>query len=185
LLDDRLHNIDAVICGDFGHGLITPAAQTLLGASGKFLAVNTQINAANIRFHAISNYPRADYICINEGELRLDARNRVATLASLVGGLTEKLSCERIIVTRGSLGVEAFFGTEHVKSPSFATHVVDRTGSGDAVLALTAAAVAAGVPTEVVAFVANVIGAQKVLIVGNRTSIEKTATYKFVETLLK
>jgi rfaE bifunctional protein nucleotidyltransferase chain/domain len=185
LLDARLHNIDAVICGDFGHGLITPASKKLLGDSGKFLAVNTQINAANIRFHAISSYPRADYICINEGELRLDARNRVAPLSSLVAGLTEKLGCERIVVTRGSLGVEGYFGSEHVKSPSFATHVVDRTGSGDAVLALTAVAVAAGAPPEIVAFVANVIGAQKVLIVGNRSSIEKTATYKFVETLLK
>ena len=185
LLEERLQNADAVICGDFGHGLITPAAKTLLGTSGKFLAVNTQINAANIRFHAISSYPRADYVCINEGELRLDARNRIATLRSLVEGLTQKLLCDRVIVTRGSLGVEGYFGGERVVCPSFASRVVDRTGSGDAVLALTAALVASGAPPDVTAFVANVIGAQKVMIVGNRASVEKTATYKFVETLLK
>jgi rfaE bifunctional protein nucleotidyltransferase chain/domain len=185
LLEERLQNADAVICGDFGHGLITPAAKSLLGESGRFVAVNTQINAANVRFHAISSYPRADYICINEAELRLDARNRVATLRSLVDGLTQKLHCDRVLVTRGSLGVEGYFGGERVVSPAFATRVVDRTGSGDAVLAISAALVAAGAPPQVTAFIANVIGAQKVMIVGNRSSVEKTATYKFVETLLK
>jgi rfaE bifunctional protein nucleotidyltransferase chain/domain len=185
LLDARLGSADAVIAADFGHGLLTPAAKSILDKSGKFLAVNTQINAANIRFHAISSYPRADYICINEGELRLDARERVAPLGALVAELTRKLSCDRVLVTRGARGVEFFAGEEHVVSPSFATRVVDRVGSGDAVLALSAVCVAAGVPPPVVAFIANVIGAQKVQVVGNRTAIEKVATHKFIDALLK
>jgi sugar/nucleoside kinase (ribokinase family) len=180
-----LQNADAVVVSDFGHGLLTPAAKTLLDRSGRFLAVNTQINAANIRFHAISSYPRADYICINEGELRLDARNRVAPLRLLVDDLRKKMGGERILVTRGSNGVEFFSGDEEVLSPSLTTKVVDRIGSGDAVLALTAACVAAGVPADAVAFIANVIGAQNVQIVGNKSSTEKIATFKFIEAILK
>ena len=53
--------------------------------------MNTQINAANIGYHAISKYPRADYICIHEGEVRLDARSRRAPLAALVATLAEKM----------------------------------------------------------------------------------------------
>jgi hypothetical protein len=36
-----------------------------------------------------------------------------------------------------------------------------------------------------VAFIANVIGAQAVQTMGNRSSIDRVATYKFVEALLK
>ena len=185
LVDARLQNADAVVVSDFGHGLLTPASKNLLDRSGKFLAVNTQINAANIRFHAISSYPRADYICINEGELRLDARDRVAPLRSLVDDLRRKMGGERILVTRGSNGVEFFSGGEEIVSPSLASKVVDRIGSGDAVLALTAGCVAAGVPADAVAFIANVIGAQNVQIVGNRTATGKIATCKFIEAILK
>jgi rfaE bifunctional protein kinase chain/domain/rfaE bifunctional protein nucleotidyltransferase chain/domain len=185
LLAARLDNADAVVVSDFGHGLLTPQAKTLLDQSGKFLAVNTQINAANIRFHAISSYPRADYICINEGELRLDARERVAPLHTLVGDLLKKMHCERILVTRGSDGVEFFATGEELVSPALASKVVDRVGSGDAVLAITAACVAAGVPSDAVAFIANVIGAQNVEVIGNRSATAKVATYKFIEAILK
>jgi rfaE bifunctional protein kinase chain/domain/rfaE bifunctional protein nucleotidyltransferase chain/domain len=185
LLESRLEGADAVVVSDFGHGLVTPDVKRRLSESSPFLAVNTQINAANIRFHAISSYPRADYICINEGELRLDARDRVAALEPLVSDLARKLRCDRILVTRGSSGVQYFTEGTSFACPAFATRVVDRIGSGDAVLALSAVAVAAGVPPAAVAFIANVVGAQKVQVVGNRSSIEKVASYKFIEALLK
>jgi bifunctional ADP-heptose synthase (sugar kinase/adenylyltransferase) len=181
----RLPGVDVVVAADFGHGLLTPASKTLLADRAKFLAVNTQINAANIRFHAISSYARADYVCINEGELRLDARKRYGAIGDLVTGLKEKLDCSRFLVTRGKHGVSYFDGTTTADSPSLATSVVDRIGSGDAVLAITSACVAAGMPADLVAFVANVIGAQKVLIMGNKDSVGRVATLKFIQALLK
>lgn len=185
LLEERNTGANVTIAADFGHGLITPAAMHTLSQSSRFLAVNTQINAANIRFHAISNYPRADYICINEGELRLDARSRFGELAGLVGSLREKMGSERILVTRGRAGVSYFNSSVQYESPAFATSVVDRIGSGDAVLAITSLCAATDAPADVVAFIANVIGAQKVQIMGNRAAIEKVSTVKFIEALLK
>ncbi|MBV8245677.1 MAG: adenylyltransferase/cytidyltransferase family protein [Candidatus Eremiobacteraeota bacterium] len=185
LLDARLENADLVVAADFGHGLITPRIVAQLASSDRFLAVNTQVNAANIRFHAISNYRRADYVCINEGELRLDARNRTAAVDHLIGGLNEKLNCSRFLVTRGKSGVSYFESGRQVDSPSFAHNVVDRIGAGDAVLAITSACAAAGTPPEILAFLANVIGALKVEIMGNRSSVDRVSTIKFIESLLK
>ena len=185
LLAERVGKADAVVVADFGHGLLTPPAKAVLAERARFLAVNTQINAANIRFHAISSYPRADFVCINEGELRLDARRRDGTVADLVHNLASKLDCTRFLVTRGRSGVEYFDGEAAFASPALATNVVDRIGSGDAVLAVTSACLAAGMPPEMVAFVANVIGAQMVQVMGNRSSTERVATIKFVESLLK
>jgi bifunctional ADP-heptose synthase (sugar kinase/adenylyltransferase) len=185
LIAARIGGADAIVCSDFGHGLLTGDAKQILCESGRFLAVNTQINAANIRFHAISNYPRADYVCVNEGELRLDARNRHNEIGQLVGGLAEKMRCDRFLVTQGHAGVSYFDRGTGYQSPALATAVLDRIGSGDAVLAITSTCVASGMPADMVAFVANVIGAQAVQIMGNRDFVTRVATYKFIETLLK
>jgi sugar/nucleoside kinase (ribokinase family) len=115
----------------------------------------------------------------------LDARDRVAPLEPLVAELRKKLDCERVLVTRGRQGSEYFADGRSFASPSFAASVVDRVGSGDAVLALTAACVAAGVPPEAVAFISNIIGAQKVQTMGNSLPIDRVSTYKFIEALLK
>jgi rfaE bifunctional protein kinase chain/domain/rfaE bifunctional protein nucleotidyltransferase chain/domain len=184
-LTTLLSDADAVVVADFGHGLLTGPSKTVLADHAKFLAVNTQINAANIRFHAISSYQRADYVCVNEGELRLDARNRTAPVADLVRGLSNKLDCSRFLVTRGRSGVQYFDPDGAFSSPAFATSVVDRIGSGDAVLAITSACIASGMPAEVVAFLANVVGAQMVQVMGNRSAIDRVGTIKFIESLLK
>jgi len=185
LVDARLHNADAVVVADFGHGFLGKRSRDLLSNSGRFLAVNTQINAANVRFHAISNYARADYVCINESEVRLDARDRVTPLEPLVADLSKRISCDHFLVTRGSLGVEFFSPEGSFCAPSLASTVVDRMGAGDAVLAITSACVAAKIPGDIVAFVANVVGAQKVKVVGNSSAVERVPTLKFIETLLK
>lgn len=185
LLDARMERADCVIASDFGHGLLTARAITLLGDTKTFLAVNTQVNAANIRFHAISKYPRADYVCINEGEIRLDARSRKEPLEELIARLMRRLACRRILVTRGRAGVSYFDGETELTSPSLANKVLDRVGSGDAVLAVTSACVAAAIPPDAVAFLANVIGAQMVQVMGNSTTIDRVATLKFIGALLK
>jgi rfaE bifunctional protein kinase chain/domain/rfaE bifunctional protein nucleotidyltransferase chain/domain len=185
LIDSVVPASDMILAADFGHGLLTPRSIQHLVDHQKFLAVNTQINAANIRFHAVSSYGRADYICINENELRLDARNRHEDLEKLAVDLSKRLRCDRILVTRGKTGVEYFADHAKHSAPSLALTVVDRVGSGDAVLAITSAAVSIGAPPPMVAFLANVIGAQKVQIVGNKSSIDRVATLKFIESLLK
>jgi len=63
--------------------------------------------------------------------------------------------------------------------------VVDRVGAGDAVLCVTALAVAAGVSSEVVPFLGNVVGAEAVTILGNQRSIERIPLYRHIECLLK
>jgi rfaE bifunctional protein kinase chain/domain/rfaE bifunctional protein nucleotidyltransferase chain/domain len=186
LLDERVGAPDVVLVCDFGHGMLSPRAIRLLTKRARFLAVNTQINAANVGFHTISRYKRADYVCVHEGEIRLDARSRRGDMDELVRALADRLDCDNVLVTRGRRGVTLYNGKHAQTScPAFATSVVDRIGSGDAVLALTSMAVARGLPPEVTTFLANVVGAQAVQIVGNRSSIERVPTIKFIEAMLK
>ena len=82
---------DVVITADYGHGLITPKIVKHIEQKSRFLAVNTQLNASNISYHSISKYHSANYICIHEGELRHDYRNRTDSLENLVIDLSEKI----------------------------------------------------------------------------------------------
>ena len=146
----------------------------------------TQINAANIGFHTISKYPHADYICIQESELRLDHRNKVENLRPLIEDVAKRLSSSTVMVTRGSEGTLLYQEAEGFSEcPAFAIKVVDRIGAGDAVLSITSLGAAAGLPTDVIGFLGNLAGAQAVTIVGNSASISRVALLKSVEALLK
>ena len=69
LLTATLARADLVIVADYGHGLLTPKLVEQLVTSSAFLAVNTQMNAANQGYHTLSKYRRLDYACLHEGEL--------------------------------------------------------------------------------------------------------------------
>jgi rfaE bifunctional protein nucleotidyltransferase chain/domain len=177
---------DLVIAADFGHGILTQNAIDVLEEKAKFLAINVQQNAANIGFHTISRYSSADFVCTNERELRSDSRSRLGAIEPLILALVERLEVENTLVTRGKLGTLFHRRSEGWSSgPAFARTVTDRVGTGDAVLSWTAPMAAAKLPGPMIAFVANVIGSQAAQIIGNRNSVDRVASYKFIEALLK
>jgi len=177
---------DLVVTADYGHGILTPKAIKTLQDSAKFLAINTQQNAANIGYHTLSRYSRADFVCTNESELRSDFRSRLGDVEPLMLKLVERLNVANTLITRGGAGVQFYRTGEGWSSgPAFARTVTDRVGAGDAVLSWTAPMAAAGLPGKMIAFVANVVGGQASQIVGNRSAVDRVATFKFIESLLK
>src|SRR3990167_11209363 len=72
-LDANIASYDVVIVPDFGNGFITSAMIDIFSAKAKYLAVNTQINSGNRGYHVINRYPRADFVSLNEPELRMAA----------------------------------------------------------------------------------------------------------------
>jgi rfaE bifunctional protein kinase chain/domain len=180
-----LPTYDAVIVTDYGHGLITPEIIQLLCGEAKFLAVNTQTNAANQGFNTVSKYPRADYICLSEKELRLEARSRTKDLRLIVTDIAERLSCDRVLVTRGQQGLLCYRkGEGFFPVPALTQRIVDRVGAGDAVLAVTTPCVAQDVPIEVVGVIGSAVGALAVGTVGHRSTVPRSAVMKSISSLL-
>jgi rfaE bifunctional protein kinase chain/domain/rfaE bifunctional protein nucleotidyltransferase chain/domain len=181
-----LPQYDVVIVADYGHGMMTKDAVEILCDKARFLAINTQANAGNRGFNTITKYSHADFISIAEHEIRLEFRTRKSELKDMVIALSEKTGNSRVMVTlgkRGCLGYnkeEGFF-----EIPAFAQHVVDRIGAGDALLSLTALCAARQAPMEVMGFIGNVVGAEAVQIIGNKTSIERASLFKHIVSLLK
>lgn len=185
-LKSIIGDYDLVLVADYGHGLMGSEMINLLCGGSRFLAVNTQTNSANTGFNLITKYPRADFICIDEPEMRLACHNRVSDLPDLIAGVASKLDCRRIVVTRGHHGSMAYAVEEGCfEIPVFSSKIVDRVGAGDAYLSVAAPCVAAGLPMELVAFIGNAVGALAVRIVGNRSAVEPVLLYKFITALLK
>lgn len=185
-LRDALPRADVVIVADFGHGLITPQTVSDMVDGAKFLAVNTQVNAGNLGYHAISKYSRASYVCIHEGEMRLDRRDRTSEVTDLMVQLAERIGAEAVTVTLGKHGLLSYRRGEGFSSvPAFSVKVVDLVGAGDAVFAVTSVCVASGVPQDVTGLIGNLVGAQAVTIVGNSVPVDRVQLVKSVDALMK
>ncbi|TSA57398.1 MAG: cytidyltransferase [Methylophilaceae bacterium] len=178
---------DVVMVPDFGNGFITESMVAVLSDKAKFLAVNTQINSGNRGYHVIHRYPRADFVSLNEPELRLAAHNRNDPLEVVSKQVGERVRVKQLAVTRGTKGVMMFDRSRGVfhKVPALSTKVVDRIGAGDAFLSLAGLCVAKGLDAEVAAFVGSIAAAMDVQIVCNREPISPIGLNKYVSTLLK
>lgn len=185
-LSEILPQYDLVIVTDYGHGMFTPEVIEVLCNQAKFLAINTQTNAANRGFNTVSKYSRADYICVSEAEMRLEVRNRRRDLKEIVLEVSKRMHCERMLITRGSQGSLMYHEKDgFFEAPALTSQVIDRVGSGDSVLAITSPCVAQGMPNDVVSFIGNAVGALAVGTVGHRGFIKHEALRHYIQTLLK
>lgn len=184
-LEAHAADFDLVMVADFGHGLVTPRIISLLRQVAQRLAVNTQTNAANRGFNLITRYQAPDLACLDEEEARLAVQDKVADITQVAETLYRELGCGTLFVTTGRTGSVAMGPDQNmVRTPALSTRVVDPVGAGDAVFAYVAPCVAAGVPTDLTAFIANAVGALAVQIVCNRESVERFAVLEFLKSLL-
>ena len=186
-LDAHVGSYDVVVVPDFGNGFIAPSMIDILVRKAKFLAVNTQINSGNRGYHVIHRYPKADFVSLNEPELRMAAHNRHDPLEVIARQIGEKTQVKQLAVTRGTKGVVMFDRESKVfyRVPALSTRVVDRIGAGDAFLSLAGLCAAKGLHAEVAAFVGSIAAAMDVQIVCNREPVNPVALSKYATTLLK
>lgn len=185
-LEELLPRCNLVVVNDYGHGMLGPEAVDLLCDKAPFLAVNTQVNAANHGFNTISKYRRADYVAVSETELRLDARSRSRRLRDVVEEASRRLSCDRMVITQGQRGSLCYSRTEgFFEVPAFTSRIVNRVGAGDAVFAVTALCLVQKAPMELTGVIGNAVGAEAVMTVGNRKAIDHVLLCKHLTSLLR
>ena len=186
-LKDKAGSYDLVIAPDFGNGFITTRMIQIICEKAKYLAVNTQINSGNRGYHAINRYPRADFVSLNEPELRMAAHNRHDPIEVVADEVGHMVGAKYLAVTRGTKGALIFdsLRRDQYHVPALSTKVVDRIGAGDAFLSLTGICLANGVNPEVAAFVGSAAAAIDVQIVCNREPIASSTLLKYISTLLK
>lgn len=186
-LNEHADSYDLIIACDFGNGFTnTPIINTLSGLPA-FLALNTQTNSGNRGYNVITNYRRADFISLNEPELRLASHNRVGALEGIATDICQILHCPLMAVTRGVNGVFCYSALDDQvdELPALASSNVDRVGAGDSFLSLSSLSLAKVNPFIISAFLGSLAAAMSVQIVGNAEAINKVDFCKFVTRILK
>ena len=178
---------DIIIVTDYGHGFISGDIAKYISKQSVFTSLNAQINAANIGYHTMNNYNNIDCAIINEGELRHEMRDRETDIKKLMKKLTISLELKILVVTQGNNGATLYSADnkKYYHCPAFASKVVDKIGSGDAMLALLSCALKSGFNPDLALFIGSLAAAQSVETIGNSSAVNKKQLIKTFNHSLK
>ena len=187
MLKKIIPQYDLVIVSDYGHGLISKKSANLICRFSKYLALNAQVNSANIGYHSMRNYRNINCVIINETEIRHEMRNKNERIELLMKELAYKQNIENLIVTRGTKGA-VLYNKRNKKfnlCEAYAKSSVDKIGAGDAMLSIIALCLKSGFDSELALFTASFAAAQSVESIGNKAPVNKVKILKTLENILK
>jgi len=179
-------NSDLVIISDYGHGFITPTLIKAVKHKSRFIAVNAQVNAANIGYHTLRNYKSVDLIIINENEIRHEMRSKNTSILDLMKQLSTDMDIKYLVVTRGSSGCILYekINKKFYYSDAYASTIVDKVGAGDAMLSILAICLYNKIEINLSLLISSFSAAQKIKSIGNKYSIDKVDLLKELEHFL-
>jgi rfaE bifunctional protein kinase chain/domain len=184
---DRLYkDHDLIIISDYGHGIITPKIAQYISKKKKFISLNAQVNAANIGTHNIRKYNDIDCLIVNATELQHEMRQREGDIEKLAEKLKNAVNANYISVTKGREGAFLMNDKKNtVNCPGFALEVVDKIGSGDALLSLLSISIFTKMEEDLALFIASIAAAQSVESIGNSSPVNKIKLLKTISHFLK
>jgi rfaE bifunctional protein kinase chain/domain len=187
LLEELIPQYDLVIVSDYGHGMISRDTAKYIGRKASFVALNAQINAANIGYHTMDKYKRVDCVIINETELRHEFRKKQSAIEPLIKELAQRLESAYIVVTQGSDGATLYNRKmdKFFLCPAFASKIVDKIGAGDAILALISVSLFNDNAPDLSLFIGSLAAAQSVETIGNSVPVSKTLLLKTIQHVFK
>ena len=135
----------------------------------------------------INRYSRADFVSLNEPEIRLATHNRYDPVEPIMEKVAASMGARWVAVTRGTKGAIIFDREDgrFTEVPSLSMKVVDRIGAGDTFLSLASLCLADGLSAEMAAFAASAAAALSVGTVCNKEPVDSVNMYNYITSLLK
>lgn len=190
--DDKIKNYilknkkNNFIIADYGHGFISENIAKFISKSKIKYILNAQLNSSNRGHHSLLKFSNPEVVIINESELRYEMRDQNSKLNLLIKNLKNKIKAKSIIVTRGESGaILSSRNNQYLNCPAFNTKVVDKVGSGDALLGIFSICKFANLPDDVSLFFSSICAARQIEIINNEKFIKKSELLKNIYHLLK
>lgn len=157
------HKTDAVVFSDFRHGIFNRSTIPPLSTAipdGVFKVADSQVAS---RWGNILEFEGFDLITPNEREARFALGDQDSVVRPLAMELHNRARCKTLILKCGDRGIITYRGStsalrEFFTIETFADHVVDAVGAGDALLAYATLALVA-TKNEVIASILGNIAA--------------------------
>lgn len=128
---------DVIIITDFSNNFFNKNTLNKVIKSKKFVSAMVQKNSNNPSFFSLDHIKNFDLLCINEGELRSELKDKITNIEKLAKNFLIKNNLKFIVITQGKSGsilidnkLNKYF------CPSFNSKPVDKIGAGDSMLAL-------------------------------------------------
>ena len=186
-IDSIIKDYDLVIAMDFGHGLFTKKIINVVSKKSKFLAVNIQQNSFNAGFYDVSKFLEADLFTLHEGEMRQHYRDKSTPTDKLLLKLHQKTNFKNVIVTRGKEGslLKMKNKINPIFCPGLAKDIVDRVGSGDALLVASSLALVKNLPGDFSLLLGSIAASEIIKGYANSDRLKKEDVANALSTFLK
>jgi len=184
-IQEEAAKFDVVLVADFGHGFLNSQLRREIESKARFLALNVQSNSSNMGYNFFTQYQRADFLTVNEEEMRLPFSKRFDDYPLLIKEIQEKHKFNNILLTQGKKGCTYFQDNGHYPAPTLTSSVKDTVGAGDALFSIAALCVFTKADPELVPFIANAAGGIASNIMGNKESVTHERLSAFIADLYK
>ena len=123
---------------------------------------------------------------MNGLELRHEKRDRYTDIHILAKEMRKEIKSKNIIVTQGKNGAFIVDSKNKIDScPAFATKIVDKVGSGDALLAIVSIFLQQNNNNNLSLFASSLAAAQSVETIGNSLNLNYLKLLKSISYMLK
>lgn len=144
----RQNAADVVLFSDFRHGVFGRHTIPILIEAIPACAIKVADSQVASRWGNILEFQGFDLITPNEREARFALGDQDSVIRPLAAELYRQANCKHLLLKLGERGLLTFRSEEstrrHFNIDSFADHVVDAVGTGDALLAYSTMCLAAG-----------------------------------------
>lgn len=185
-LNTLIKKNNIIIIADYSNNFFDLNSLNKIRKSKKFIGAMAQKNSNNSAFHSLAHLKNFDLLCINEGELRSEVRDKKNDIDIIAKKFLKKNKLKFIVVTKGIEGVTLF--DDKLKKyfcPSFNLKPVDKIGAGDSMLAILSILLNNKVHPSISLLLASLVSAGVVNSIGNSYSAKKSELERNLEFLFK
>jgi rfaE bifunctional protein nucleotidyltransferase chain/domain len=185
-LDKLIAKQDIIIVADFSNNFFDLNSLKKIRQSKKFICGMAQKNSNNAFFHTINHLKNFDLLCINEGELRNELKDKKTKIELIAKQFVKKNNLKYLVVTMGVSG-SLLFDSKLNKyfCPAFNAKPVDKVGAGDSMLAILSVLLKNKIHPMSSLLIASIVSSNVVNNVGNKYSVSKVEIERSLEYLLK
>jgi rfaE bifunctional protein nucleotidyltransferase chain/domain len=127
-----LNSFKNIIIFDYGYYYLNENLINTLNRKNKTLFINCQTNSSNYGFNLFDKYKKAEILCVDEMELRLNFREKNKKVEDVLKDNLNFFKRYKIfIVTAGSKGCYIVHSNKIKYIPTFFNTTLDTTGCGD------------------------------------------------------
>ena len=186
VIKKNIKNHELIIVADFSNNFFDLKSLKKIKESKKFICGMSQKNSNISLFHTLSHLNNFDLICINEGELRSEVRDKKNDINLIAKKYLKNNNLKYLVITKGIDGSILVDSKLNIYScPSFNSKPIDKVGGGDSMLAIISILLKKKINPAVALLIASLVASNVVNNIGNKYSASKMEIDRSLEYIFK